>query len=320
MESSTATSKITKPFWQFGTYEMVSSVVLVGPWILGLVLLAIQWPLQPTSLGEGFLDVGVALAMYGFTAPGITVGFHRYLTHRSFKTGRFMRILLASAGSMAIEGPPITWVANHNKHHTYADEEGDPHSPHVGHGNNLWRGLYWAHFAWMFRTPTADKKRFAGELRKDPDIVRVNRLFPLFALASLFVIPFAIGWTVTGNLGGAFRLFFWAGIVRMVLVHHITWSVNSACHTWGVRIFKSRDGDGREADHSTNVKWLRWPTLGESNHNNHHAFPRSAIHGLFKGESDLSGSLIRFLKKVGLVWDVVEPTQKEIDEKLINPI
>ncbi len=317
MESSAATSKQTKPFWQFGMYEVVSSLVLVGPWISAVFLLVIQWPLQPVNLGEYVLDVGVALAMYAVTAPGITIGFHRYLTHRSFQTSRFMRVLLASAGSMAIEGPPITWVANHNKHHTFADEEGDPHSPHVGHGSSLWKGLYWAHTGWMFRTPTAKKRRFAKELIKDPDIVRVNRLFPLFALASLFVIPFVIGLTVTGNLGGAFRLFFWAGIVRMILVHHITWSVNSVCHTWGVRIFKPRAG--READHSTNVKWLRWPTLGESNHHNHHAFPTSAIQGLRKGESDPSGSLIRLMEKVGLVWDVVEPSPEEVNERLINP-
>jgi stearoyl-CoA desaturase (delta-9 desaturase) len=313
MESSAVTPKKNLPFLPFGMYEVVSSLVLFGPWVLFGVLLFTDTPVQPQNFREFVLDVGLIVMMYVITAPGITIGFHRYLTHRSFKTSRALRVLLAVMGSMAVEGPPITWVANHNKHHVHADEEGDPHSPHVGH-HNIWAGFGWAHLFWMIKTPTAQKRRFARELINDPDISRVNGLFPLIALASIVLIPFAIGWSWTWDLDGALRAIFWGGLVRMVMVHNITWSVNSFCHTVGIRKFKTRSG--RE-DHSTNVSWLAGPTLGEANHNNHHAFPRSAVHGL-NGESDISGALIRFMERWQLVWDVVEPSPEEINERLIT--
>lgn len=317
MESSTATPKKTLLFLPFGMYEVVSSLVLFGPWVLFGALLFTHTPVQPQNFREGVFDVGIIVVMYLITAPGITIGFHRHLTHLSFEAIRAVRVSLAVMGSMAVQGPVTSWVADHRKHHVFADEEGDPHSPWVDH-HNIWTGFGWAHVFWMIKTPTAQKRRFAPDLIKDPDISRVNQLFPLIALASIVLIPFASGLTWTWSLDGALRAIFWGGIFRMVIVHNITWSVNSFCHTVGVRIFKTRSGreDGRE-DHSTNVSWLTKFTLGEANHNNHHAFPTSAKHGL-NGESDISYALIRFMERWGLVSNVVEPSPKEMEEMLIT--
>ncbi len=258
-------------------------------------------------------DLAIFAVMYALTAVGITVGFHRLLTHRAFQTHRPLRYALAVLGSMALQGPVIDWVADHRKHHAFTDEEGDPHSPHVGRGAGLKgmaAGLWHAHVGWLFNTHgQASSKRFAPDLVEDAGMRRINRSFPWIALASLGV-PFLLGFALSGgSLLAALAALVWGGLVRIFLVHHITWSINSICHFFGSRRFDIED-------HSTNVFWLALPSLGEAWHHNHHAFPRSAFHGLRWYELDPSGWLILAMAKVGLAWDVVRVTPERERAKL----
>jgi stearoyl-CoA desaturase (delta-9 desaturase) len=246
-------------------------------------------------------DVAVFLIMYVLTGLGVTVGFHRHLTHRSFKTSRPLRGLLAILGSVAIEGPVISWVADHRKHHTYSDQEGDPHSPHVGHGGGLrgaLKGLAHAHVGWLFiHTHRGAKTRYARDLIEDPVVSFVDRTFLVWALGGL-VVAFGLGYLIGGTLFAALTGLLWGGGVRMLVVHHVTYSINSLCHFFGRRRFPT-------GDESRNLIWLALPTFGESWHNNHHAFPTSAEHGMRRWEIDPSAMVITALEKLGLVWDVV---------------
>ena len=249
-------------------------------------------------------DLVILAVMYVITGLGITVGFHRMLTHRSFVVPKPLEYGFAILGSMAVQGPVMAWVADHRKHHAHADEEGDPHSPHVGHGDGaagVLRGLWHAHTGWLFSNQgRAHPRQYAKDLFEDRGMRMINRRFPLFVLLSLAIPAFA-GWVLSGGtLAGAATGLLWGGLVRIFLVHHITWSVNSVCHFLGSRRFETDD-------HSTNVAWLSLPSLGESWHHNHHAFPRSASHGLRRWESllDPSAVLIAGLEKVGLARNVV---------------
>ena len=249
-------------------------------------------------------DLVILAVMYVITGLGITVGFHRMLTHRSFVVPKPLEYGFAILGSMAVQGPVMAWVADHRKHHAHADEEGDPHSPHVGHGDGaagVLRGLWHAHTGWLFSNQgRAHPRQYAKDLFEDRGMRLINRRFPLFVLLSLAIPAFA-GWVLSGGtLAGAATGLLWGGLVRIFLVHHITWSVNSVCHFLGSRRFETDD-------HSTNVAWLSLPSLGESWHHNHHAFPRSASHGLRRWESllDPSAVLITGLEKVGLARNVV---------------
>jgi stearoyl-CoA desaturase (Delta-9 desaturase) len=249
----------------------------------------------------GWTDIAILVAIYVATAGSITIGFHRLLTHRSFETYRPLKYAFAVIGSMAVQGPVIGWVADHRKHHAHADEEGDPHSPHVGHGGGVrgtLRGLYHAHIGWLFAEHgAAEARRYARDLLEDPGMRRINKLFVPLVGASL-LIPFLLGYGLTGELGGALTALFWAGLVRVFFVHHVTWSINSICHFFGRRRFETDD-------ESTNVFWLALPSLGESWHHNHHAFPRSAVHGMRWWEIDVSGWVIRAMRRLGLAWNVV---------------
>jgi stearoyl-CoA desaturase (Delta-9 desaturase) len=247
-------------------------------------------------------DLVVFAILYAATGLGVTVGFHRHLTHRSFKTHRWLRGLLAILGSVAIEGPVISWVADHRKHHTYSDQEGDPHSPHVGHGGGLrgaLKGLGHAHVGWLFiHTHRGARKRYARDLIEDPVVSFVDRTFLVWVLTG-FVAAFALGYAIGGTLDAALTGLLWGAGVRMLVVHHVTYSINSLCHFFGRQRFPTDD-------ESRNLFWLALPTFGESWHNNHHAFPTSAFHGLRPWEIDPSALVIRGLEKVGLVWDVVK--------------
>jgi stearoyl-CoA desaturase (delta-9 desaturase) len=261
----------------------------------------------------GWRDVAVFAVMYLLTAIGVTVGFHRLLTHRAFQTRPWLRHTLAVLGSMSLQGPVIDWVADHRKHHAFTDEEGDPHSPHAGQGAGLTgmvRGLWHAHVGWLFQTHgQASSKRFASDLVEDATMRKINRAFPWIALASLG-LPFLLGLTLGGGaLTAGLSALLWAGLVRIFLVHHITWSINSICHFFGRKRFDT-------GDESTNVFWLALPSLGEAWHHNHHAFPQSAFHGLRWYELDPSGWLILGLAKVGLAWDVVRVTPEKATAKL----
>ena len=233
-------------------------------------------------------DLAILGAAYVVTGLGVTVGFHRLLTHRSFKTSPAMRGIMAALGSAAIEGPVISWVADHRKHHAFSDEHGDPHSPHVGHGGG-WRGtlrgLFHAHMGWLFiHTERGSKPRFAPDLIKDPVIRYVDRTFVLWAAIGL-AIPFAVGYLIGGTLVAGLTGLPWGGAVRVFLLHHVTYSINSICHVFGRRQFATED-------ESRNVFWLALPTLGEAWHNNHHAFPTSAAHGLRRWQLDPSAAVI----------------------------
>jgi stearoyl-CoA desaturase (Delta-9 desaturase) len=243
-------------------------------------------------------DVAIFGVMYLITAVGVTVGFHRLLTHRAFQSYKWVERSFAVLGSLSVQGSVMDWVADHRKHHAHTDREGDPHSPHVGHGSGL-AGLWHAHVGWLLETQgQADWQRYASELYEDPSMRRIGRGFPLLVGLSL-VVPAVAGYVLHGfTLDGAVRGLVWGGLVRIFLVHHVTWSVNSVCHFFGSRRFDIED-------HSTNVGWLALLSLGESWHHNHHAFPRSAYHGLRWWEIDPSGLIISAMRRLGLAWNVV---------------
>ena len=255
-------------------------------------------------------DVAIFAAMYLLSAVGVTVGFHRLLTHRSFATHPWLERTFAVMGSLSVQGSVLDWVADHRKHHAHTDVEGDPHSPHVGHGSGL-RGLWHAHTGWLLETQgQADWRKYAAELYEDPAMRRIGKRFPWLVLVSL-AIPTLAGFVLHGfTLGGALRGYVWGGLVRVFLVHHVTWSVNSICHFFGSRRFEIED-------RSTNVAWLAVLSLGESWHHNHHAFPRSAYHGLRRSEVDPSGLLISALERVGLAWNVVRIAPERQRQKLV---
>ncbi len=246
-------------------------------------------------------DLIVFVIMYAATGLGITVGFHRLLTHRAFKTKKGVRGTLAILGSAAIEGPVISWVADHRKHHAFADVEGDPHSPHVDHGQGLrgaLRGLLHAHVGWLFiHTDRGNHERYAPDLLSDPTIRWVNQWFFAWAIGGLGA-AFALGWLIGGSFHTALTGLLWGGAVRMLVLHHVTYSINSLCHFFGRRQFETKD-------ESRNLLWLAIPSFGESWHNNHHAFPTSAEHGMRRWQIDLSALTIRGLETLGLAWDVV---------------
>ena len=257
-------------------------------------------------------DIVIFVVMYAFSAFGVTVGFHRHLTHRAFDTSKPLHYALAVMGSLAVEGPVLAWVADHRKHHAFSDEEGDPHSPHVGRGSGITGmigGLYHAHIGWLFSTNgQAEKHRYCPDLAADRGMRRVHRAFPLIVLSTL-AVPAIAGFAWGGTLGAAAEALLWAGLVRVFLVHHVTWSINSICHFFGERRFDT-------GDFSTNVFWLSLPSLGEAWHHNHHAFPRSAFHGLRWYELDPSGWAIFILAKLGLVWNVVTVDRERQRAKL----
>ncbi|HEY6524968.1 MAG TPA: acyl-CoA desaturase [Solirubrobacteraceae bacterium] len=250
----------------------------------------------------GPLELALMVSLYVITALGITLGFHRMFTHRAFEASRAFRAVVAVLGSMAVEGSVITWVADHRKHHAFTDIEGDPHSPHLAGPGFVGaiKGLWHAHIGWLFETVgTAERERFAPDLVKDRALQVVDKLFFLWVALGL-AIPFALGWIIGGGVGTALTALLWGGLVRVFLLHHVTWSINSVCHFFGRKRFDIED-------ESRNVFWLAPFSMGEAWHHNHHAFPTSAFHGLRLWEriADPTGLVIALLEKTGLVWNVV---------------
>jgi stearoyl-CoA desaturase (delta-9 desaturase) len=281
---------------QLGTY-----LFILGPFLALLAAIPLTW-----GWGLGWLDLVLAAAFYVLTCLGVTVGFHRYFTHRAFKAGRPMRVALAIAGSMALQGPITHWVADHRRHHAFSDRDGDPHSPWA-FGTSpfaLVRGFWHAHMGWLFDRNLSNAERFAPDLLADEDIARVHRQFGLWTAVTLLA-PAAIGGLVTWSLAGAVTAFFWAGLVRVSFLHHVTWSVNSICHMVGSRPFAARD-------RSANFWPLAILSMGESWHNLHHADPTCARHGVKRGQIDISARLIWLLEKLGWVHDVRWPTAKRL--------
>jgi stearoyl-CoA desaturase (delta-9 desaturase) len=294
---------------EMGTAEKVMNLLaVVVPFAATITAIVLLWNSLVTPL-----DLLIMVVMYLLTAVGITVGYHRLLTHRSFVTSKPVEYFFAILGSMAVQGPPLAWVADHRKHHAFTDVEGDPHSPHVGHGEGVMavlKGLWHAHTGWLFSEQgRADWQRYAPDLYEDRGMRIISRNFGWLVLASL-AIPAAVGGLITGTWLGALTGFLWGGLVRIFFVHHVTWSVNSVCHFLGSRRFAIDD-------HSTNVFWLAIPSLGESWHHNHHAFPRSAAHGLKRYEIDPSAMIITAMEKVGLARNVVRISPERQAEKQV---
>ncbi|HVF53351.1 MAG TPA: acyl-CoA desaturase [Actinomycetota bacterium] len=266
------------------------------------------WSLWGAGLSA--VDASIALSFYVFTGLGVTIGYHRLFTHQSFETTGWMRALLAIAGSMAIQGPVIKWVADHRRHHAFADQEGDPHSPHLDDGpgiKGIVKGLWHAHIGWFFDEEQTSAKRWAPDLVKDPVMRRIDSLFPLWALIS-FAGPAVLGAIITRTWAGTVTAFLWGGLARIFLLHHVTWSVNSICHFYGKRPFET-------TDHSTNNWALAIISFGESWHNNHHAFPTSAVHGLQRGQLDITGGMIRIMQALGLARSIKIATPKQVTRK-----
>jgi stearoyl-CoA desaturase (Delta-9 desaturase) len=289
--------------------RIITGTVTVLP-VLALGVVA--WQLWNDALG--WSDVAIFLFAYVSTALAITVGFHRHFTHRAFKCRRWVRGTLAIFGSAAIEGNIISWVADHRKHHAFSDEEGDPHSPHVGHGGG-WtgalKGLWHAHVGWLFiHTQRGNRERYAPDLLADPMIRFIDRTFVLWVTVGLLV-PFGLGYLIGGSLHTALTGLLWGGLVRMLVVHHVTYSINSLCHFFGRRDFKT-------GDESRNLMWLAPFTFGESWHNNHHAFPTSYRHGLRGWQLDISAGVIWMLEKLGLAWDVVRISPERQQRKAVG--
>ncbi len=289
--------------------QVLNMIAVVVPFLGTIAAIILFW-----NKIVNVTDLVILLVMYLVTGLGVTIGFHRLLTHRSFQTFKPIEYLFAILGSMSVQGPVNVWVADHRKHHAHTDKEGDPHSPHVGHGEGIRGvigGLWHAHMGWTFTGHgKADQRKYARDLYEDRGMRLISALFPVWVLLGL-AIPFGLGWLATGTMTGALYGLLWGGAVRIFMVHHITWSVNSVCHFLGTRRFEVED-------ESTNVFWLALPSFGEAWHHNHHAFPRSAEHGLKRWELDPSAWIITGMEKVGIARNVIRISPERQAQKLAS--
>jgi stearoyl-CoA desaturase (delta-9 desaturase) len=295
---------MTQPMSALHRWSNLAGVALPAVGFVVAVVLLWNWLVD-------WSDLAVMLIMYVLTGYGVTLGFHRLLTHRSFQTHKPVEYAFAIAGSMAVQGPVMSWVADHRKHHAHTDVDGDPHSPH-GHGGGFRgavAGLWYAHMGWLFdRAGQAEHTRYARDLHEDRGMRFIHRMFLVWVLAGL-ALPFGLGYLIDGTLSGALTAALWGGAVRIFALHHLTWSINSVCHFFGTRRFAIDD-------QSTNVFWLAPFTFGEAWHHNHHAFPRSAFHGLRRWELDPTAWAIRAMKALRLAWNVVEISPERQRQKL----
>ena len=289
----------------------ITVVAVALPFAGFIAAIALLW-----GSGVTWLDLGILAVMYILVGFGVTIGFHRMLTHRAFDAKPAVRAMFAIFGSMSVQGAVIHWVADHRRHHAFTDEDGDPHSPHTHDAEGVRgviTGLWHSHMGWLFEGQRTSAKRFAPDLKKDPLIRWVDKYFPLWALLGL-AIPFVLGFALSGgSLFAGFTAFVWAGLVRVFLLHHATWSVNSICHMYGSKPFAIED-ESRD-------NWMvAMVSLGEGWHHSHHAFPTSAQHGLRRFQPDPSYWVIRTLEKLGLVWNVKRPKDEQIAAKRIGAV
>ncbi|WP_155368849.1 acyl-CoA desaturase [Catellatospora vulcania] len=307
-----ATARGQKPL----TEGAQSKGTLIGLWAFVVLPFLALFAVVPVAWG-GWLnvtDVVIFAVMYVVTGLGITVGYHRYLTHSSFKATRWLRVTLAVSGAMAVQGSPTQWVADHRRHHQYSDLEDDPHSP-WRFGNSfkgLTKGMFHAHVGWLFARELSNRVRFAPDLLADKDIAKVDKLFGLLSLTTAFA-PAVVGGLVTWSWQGALTAFFWAGLVRIGLLHHVTWAINSVCHVYGERPFEMREGDK-----ASNFWPLAILSFGESWHNLHHSDPTSARHGVLRGQIDISARVIWFFEKFGWATNVKWPKADRLKAKMID--
>ncbi|MGH2872649.1 MAG: acyl-CoA desaturase [Solirubrobacteraceae bacterium] len=291
------------------THKIANLIGVPLPLVGVVVAIVLLW-----NTAVGPLQLGLMIGFYVLTALGVTLGYHRMLTHRAFESSGTFRAIIAVLGSMAVQGSVLTWVADHRKHHAFTDQEGDPHSPHLS-GPGFWggvRGLWHAHVGWLFESVgVAEQARFVPDLLKDGVIRAVDKLFWIWVAAG-FLIPFGLGWLVGGGVGAALTALLWGGFVRVFLLHHVTWSINSVCHFFGRKRFDIED-------ESRNVFWLAPLSMGEAWHHNHHAFPTSAFHGLRPWErlADPTGLVISLLERCGVVWNVVRVSPERQAAKLL---
>jgi stearoyl-CoA desaturase (delta-9 desaturase) len=294
--------RVPKATVTYRAQQAVTALFVFGPLVaLGFALVHF-W-----NRGISALDVALTVGFYVVVGHGVSVGFHRLFAHRSFRAARGLKVALAVAGSMAFEGSLIAWVSNHRLHHAHADKDGDPHSPALnGSGfRHQLAGLWHAHMGWFFRPAATCQRKFGSDLAADADLRVVNRLFPVWCVLSL-ALPFGLGWVLGGRLAAAATALLWAGAVRIFVLHHVTWSINSVCHTFGRRPF-------RTDDRSTNVPALSLLSFGESWHNAHHAFPAMARHGVDHHQLDSSAALIRLCERVGWARMVRWPDVARLD-------
>jgi stearoyl-CoA desaturase (delta-9 desaturase) len=300
-----ATVRQRTTFWS----QLAGVVAVVVPPIGLLCAMGLLW-------GVAFrpLDLWVLLGFYVFTGLGITLGWHRYFSHKSFETSAPMKALLAISGSMAMQGPLTQWVTDHRKHHALSDKDGDPHSPHAGREPGIvsaFAGLVHSHVGWLFSTKGMERgPSYAKDLYCDRMIRTIDRAYLAWVVLTLG-IPFLVGYLIGGTQLGL-EVMVWGGLVRIFVWQHVTFSINSICHMFGRQDYRSRD-------ESRNVRWLAPLSFGESWHNNHHAFPSSARHGLDRGQLDLAWLTCRGLERLGLVWDVKRPTPDQRERRRIVP-
>jgi stearoyl-CoA desaturase (delta-9 desaturase) len=301
------------PMFTGAEHQTIAERITVGLFV-GLPLLAVALAVPfAWGWGLGWTDLIIGALTFAIAAHGITIGFHRAFTHGSFKPNRPLKIALAIAGSLAIEGPVARWVADHRKHHAFSDAEGDPHSPWA-YGEStrgLIKGFFFAHTGWLFDVEQTPIEKYAPDLLKDKDIIRISRLFPLWVAISLLA-PALVGGLVSMSWHGALTAFFWASLVRVALVHHVTWSINSVCHVWGKHPFKTRDRSG-------NVAWLALLSGGESWHNLHHSDPTAARHGVLRGQVDTSARIIELFEWRGWASDVRWPKADRLRSRMVDP-
>ena len=283
-------------------------VITVLPFLGVLAAIPLTW-----GRGIHLLDIALFAITYVISGMGVTVGFHRLLTHRSFDAPRWVKLSLAIAGSFSIQGGVTKWVADHRRHHAFTDKPGDPHSPHLIETSGVKgviQGLWHAHMGWFFDKEQTNIARFAPDLLKDKGFVLVNKLTPLWITLSL-VFPAMVGFAITRTLWGAITAYIWGSLVRIFLLHHVTWSINSICHFYGRKAYDAQD-------ESTNNWIMALVSFGEGWHNNHHAFPTSAVHGLEKWQFDPSAYAIKLMKKMKLAYNVHVPTQEQMALKRVE--
>jgi stearoyl-CoA desaturase (delta-9 desaturase) len=288
--------------------KLANLTAVVVPFAGVVVAIVLLW--NTNSFNWTYL--AILVGMYLATAFGVTIGFHRLFTHRSFKTSKPVVFILAALGSMAVEGPVLRWVATHRRHHQYSDKEDDPHSPHA-HGPGLWNmihGLWHSHVGWLFEPEIEGLDQYVGDLRKDSLVSWMSKYFTVWVIIGL-LIPAVLGGVLMQSWTGVLLGFIWGGPVRVFLVHHMTWSINSVCHIWGATPYNTHD-------HSRNNTIMGVVALGEGWHNNHHAFPTSARHGLQWWQLDVSYMIIWTMSKVGLIEAVRIPTKDRINAKRLT--
>jgi stearoyl-CoA desaturase (delta-9 desaturase) len=288
--------------------RIVLLTAVIAPFVGLIAAIVSVW-----GWGFRWSDLALLIGMYFLTVLGITVGFHRLFTHRAFETNSTVQFVLAILGSMAVQGPLLQWVALHRRHHQHSDEPEDPHSPHH-HGDGVMgilRGLWYAHLGWMFSPKPTDLQKYVKDLRESRVLRAVSKLFPLWVAIGL-LIPSLLGWLLVGSISGAWTGFIWGGLVRVLFVHHVTWSINSICHVWGQQPFRSKD-------ESRNNAFFGIFGLGEGWHNTHHAFPTSARHGLRWWQLDVSYLVIRALAAIHLAWNVKLPSPAAVARESRQP-